>query len=262
MNQNRSEDREKKEAEKYDRRAEQILQDESEGELFVESIHWMKIVHARRPYGPYIGSIRALGDLQGKRILELGCGTGWLSVIFCKLGASVDGIDISNDLVEIAEKRANINQIENQTAFQVMSAHRLTYPAETFDFVYGLSILHHVNILECIPEVKRVLKKGGKAVFSEPIINNQFIEVIRRKIPVKIDDDLESPAPPLCDRDIRYILARFQSGRVAYYRFLSSVDRIIQKKSVILVMQAIDSLLLQLWPFRALARQIVIELHK
>ena len=102
MSQERIEEKERREAEKYDRRAEQILQNESKGELHVDDIHWTKIRDAKWPYDPYAASIRALGDLRGKRVLELGCGTGWLTVILCKLGATVDGVDISDEQVKIA----------------------------------------------------------------------------------------------------------------------------------------------------------------
>ena len=261
MSDSRLNERERQEAEKYDRRAEQILQDESHGELLVESMHWTKIANATPPYGAYVASLKALGDLKGKRILELGCGTGWLTVILCKLGAIVDGIDISGELVKIAGSRVRVNGIENQATFHVMSANRLEFPDETFDCVYGLSLLHHVDIKECMPEVRRVLKKGGKAVFTEPVINNQFVEGIRKMLPIPIDDDAEFPAPPLTDSDVRYIAGRFDSSHVTYFRLFSSLDRIIQSKKVIRTLEMLDSFLLRKWPFSRLARQVVMVLN-
>ncbi len=262
MSQNPVEDKERIEAEKYDRRAEQILQNESKGELFVDSIHWTKINNATRPYGSYVASIRMLGDLQDKRVLELGCGTGWLTVILCKLGAVVDGIDISDEQVKIAGKRITINNIDNQADFHVMSANSLEFPDETFDCVYGLSLLHHVDIMKCIPEVKRVLKKGGKAVFSEPVINNRFVESIRKMLPIPIDDDEEFPAPPLTDKDVGYITGCFNSSRVDYFRLFASLDRIIGNERVIRALESVDSLVLRTWPFKSLARQAVMVLDK
>jgi SAM-dependent methyltransferase len=260
MSENRLDEQERKEAEKYDRRAEQILQDESQGELFVDSSHWTKITNAVQPFGAYVASIKSLGDLEGKRVLELGCGTGWLTVILCKLGAVVDGIDISGELVKIAANRVRINNIQNQANFHVMSANRLAFPDETFDRVYGLSLLHHVDIKECMPEVRRVLKKGGKAVFTEPVINNQFVEAIRKMLPIPIDDDAVFPAPPLTDKDVHYITERFNASHVTYFRLFSSLDRIIRNEGVIRALESVDSLLLRAWPFRRLARQVVMEL--
>ena len=262
MSQNRVSDQERKEADKYNRRADEILLTESQGELFVDSIHWTKIIDAAQPYGAYVASIRSLGNLHGKRVLELGCGTGWLSVILCKLGAMVDGIDISDEQIKIASKRVTVNNIENQADFHVMSANNLEFPDETFDCVYGLSLLHHVDIKKCIPEVKRVLKKGGRAVFSEPVINNQFVESIRKMLPIPIDDDEEFPAPPLTDRDVRFVTDSFNTSRVTYFRLFSSLDRIIENDGIIRTLESIDSLLLRAWPFKRMARQTVIELDK
>ncbi|SPD75014.1 hypothetical protein PITCH_A400049 [uncultured Desulfobacterium sp.] len=261
MEPNRAEIKEKYEADKYDRRAENILLDESKGELYVDDIHWKKISNARKPYGQYIGSIKSLGVLDGKRILELGCGTGWLSVIFCKLGATVVGIDISRELVKIAKKRSYINRVESQTDFEVMSVHKLLFPAESFDLVYGLSLLHHVDITKCIPEVKRVLKKGGMSVFSEPIIISHFVEAIRKKVPVPIDDDPSFPAPPLQHSDIKWIMSQFSEASVRYYRLFESLDRVSDNRNFIRIMQLIDQLCLPVWPINKLARQIVIQLR-
>jgi len=255
-------DRESMEANKYDRRADQILQAKSVDELFVEPVHWQKIINARRPYGSYINSIKALGNLEGKRVLEIGCGTGWLSVVLCKMGAQVDGIDISQNQVAIAENRADVNHIANQARFRVMSAHKLDFPDDTFDVVYGLSVLHHVNILECIPEVNRVLKKGGKAVFSEPVINSRFVEAIRKKIPVPIDDDDEILAPPLNDANLRILIDSFSQSRISYFRFFSSLDRVVQNRPFVRALQGIDAMVLRFWPFRNLARQAVVSLIK
>ena len=254
--------REQGEAAKYDRRADEILHRESAGKLLVDAVHWRKIGEAKWPRGPYVESIRALGDLSGKRVLELGCGTGWLSVILCKLGAEVDGIDVSPRLVEIARERAKVNGIEGQVRFEVMSAHELSYPGETFDRVYGLSLLHHVNVDQCVAQVNRVLKPGGKAVFSEPVINSRFAEAVRKRIPVPIDDDEEFPAPPLSDRDIARVVNQFDRSRVVYDRFFSSLDRVIDKEWPIRVLRALDFLVLRAWPFRKLARQAVMELYK
>ena len=48
----------------------------------------------------------AAGDLNGKRVLDIGCGTGLLSVKLAKMGAEVTGIDISTDMLTVAEQRA------------------------------------------------------------------------------------------------------------------------------------------------------------
>ena len=49
--------------------------------------------------------IAALGDISGKRILDIGCGAGATSIAMAKAGATVIGVDISEDLLAIAQAR-------------------------------------------------------------------------------------------------------------------------------------------------------------
>ena len=60
------------------------------------------------PYDHYVDLISLAADgVKGKKIIDVGCGTGLLSVKLAKAGALVTGIDLSKDMLTIAEKRAN-----------------------------------------------------------------------------------------------------------------------------------------------------------
>ena len=61
-----------------------------------------------------------------------------------------------------------------------MAAESLEFPDESFDFVFGNGLLHHVDIEAALREVYRVLRKKGKAVFSEPLAYNPVIQIYRR----------------------------------------------------------------------------------
>ena len=59
------------------------------------------------PYDAYVELIvAATGGIEGKRILDIGCGTGLLSVKLAKQGAEVTGVDLSADMLAVAEERA------------------------------------------------------------------------------------------------------------------------------------------------------------
>ena len=52
-----------------------------------------------------------------------------------------------------------------------------------FDAVLGKQILHHLDLGVAIPEIVRVLRPGGRAVFLEPLIHNPLLEGYRRLTP-------------------------------------------------------------------------------
>ncbi len=56
---------------------------------------------------------------------------------------------------------------------------RIPFEDETFDYVFGNAILHHINLDTALSEIMRVLKKGGKAAYCEPFAHNPLINLYR-----------------------------------------------------------------------------------
>jgi len=135
--------------------------------------------------------LKQLGDITGKKLLDLGCGAGENSVYFAKKGAHCVASDYSPGMVEVALQLAAANEvkIEGHTA----NAMALDFPDHTFDIVYASNLLHHLpNPKECIREMHRVLKPGGKACFWDPLKHNPVINVYRR-IATKVRTEDETP---------------------------------------------------------------------
>ncbi len=123
--------------------------------------------------------LRQMGDIQGKRLLDLGCGAGENSVYFAKKGAHCVATDYSPGMVEVALQLADRYgvKIEGRTA----NAMALEFPDNTFDLVYASNLLHHIpNPEMALKEMHRVLKPGGKACFWDPLKHNPVINVYRR----------------------------------------------------------------------------------
>lgn len=118
-----------------------------------------------------------MGRLQGKKILDLGCGAGESSVYFALCGADVHACDIAEDFLKVGEALARKYGVSVQ--FRQAEVGRLPYEDGTFDLVYGNGVLHHVDLLPAAKEIARVLKKDGKAVFIEPLPYNPIINVYR-----------------------------------------------------------------------------------
>ncbi len=119
----------------------------------------------------------------GARVLDYGCAEGEAAVILRRYGAvSVNGIDISSVAVQHAADRAVAEGVSD-VAFEVMNAEALTFPDGHFDLVFGIGILHHLDLARAFSEIARVLKTHGSAVFLEPLAHNPFINAVRALTP-------------------------------------------------------------------------------
>jgi SAM-dependent methyltransferase len=134
--------------------------------------------------------LQQLGNIRGKRLLDLGCGAGENSVYFAQKGANCVAADYSAGMVEVALKLAAANgvNIEGQTA----NAMALDFADNTFDIVYASNLLHHIPDPKiALQEMHRVLKPGGKACFWDPLKHNPVINIYRRMATeVRTDDEM------------------------------------------------------------------------
>lgn len=102
-----------------------------------------------------------LGDLKGKRILCIGCGSGEECDFLAAQGAVVVGTDISSGLIEEARKAYP------QIQFEVMDMEHLGFEPGSFDMVYSSLAVHYINDWTYLmSEVYKVLAVGGKFIFS------------------------------------------------------------------------------------------------
>ena len=120
-----------------------------------------------------------LGDLRGKRVLDLGSGLGEGAIWFASQGARVTALDISSGMLGLVHRGAERRGLTVRTV--VGSATDLSvFDDASFDVVYGANMLHHVDIGACVREVHRVLAPGGIAAFWDPVKYNPAIELYRR----------------------------------------------------------------------------------
>lgn len=97
--------------------------------------------------------------LQGKWVLDLGCGYGWHCKFAAEQGAArVLGLDLSRKMIEEAQKRNAGDQIE----YRVCGIEAYEYPENTWDCVVSNLALHYVaDIASVFQRVRRTLKPGG-----------------------------------------------------------------------------------------------------
>ncbi len=154
-----------------------------------------------------------LGDVRNQAVLDLGCGSGSNTVLLADRGARVTGLDLSPDLVDLARQRLAVNHLTDaDVRFVVGSAHAIDLPDASIDVVFGMAILHHLDLQQTAAEVWRVLRPGGRAIFQEPVRNSRVIRAIRRLIPYQ-QPDVSPYERPLVDREIAEFVKSFRSFR-------------------------------------------------
>jgi ubiquinone/menaquinone biosynthesis C-methylase UbiE len=107
----------------------------------------------------------------GEKILDLGCGSGSLTLYLAKIYTdwSFIGIDLSRNMLELAEEKLRkLNLPETQCRFIYANAQNLPFSKTNFDAVISFASLHHWdNPKIVIKEALRVLKnKGLLAIFD------------------------------------------------------------------------------------------------
>lgn len=117
-------------------------------------------------HGP--GLLDAVGDVRGRRVLDAGCGEGYFSRELARRGASVVGIDITPALVAAA--RAEEQREPLGIRYEQISAVSMSGLADaSFDAVTScMAVQDMSDPLGCLTSAHRVLKRGGRMVFSVP----------------------------------------------------------------------------------------------
>jgi len=109
--------------------------------------------------------LRILGDVRGKRILEIGCGGAQNSVALSKWGAKTFGVDLSRK--QILYGRRLMRNEGAEVNLLVGNMEKLSFRDESFDIVTTAVSLHYApNLDAVVAEANRVLVKSGYFTFS------------------------------------------------------------------------------------------------
>lgn len=193
----------------------------------------------------------SLGDLQDLVVLDLGCGTGHHSLRLAKKGALVYAVDLSAGMVERTKRRVKENGLGDRIKVLQMNAEELQFGDETFDIVFGHSVLHHTNLDITRREVHKVLKRGGKGVFLEPLGHNPLVNLFRKLTPSR-----RTPSErPLKIEDLSFFAEPFSAlkHREFYLMALIAFPLLLSKDGVVFqrvfnYLSQFDDSLFSHWP--------------
>ncbi len=123
--------------------------------------------------------LELMGDLRGKKLLDIGAGLGESSVYFALQGADVVCTDISPAMVDLAKRLA----IHHGTEISGITTpgETIDFPDDSFDIVHIANTIHHVaSKQKLFSEIHRVLKPNGRFFSIDPLAYNPVINVYRR----------------------------------------------------------------------------------
>jgi len=110
--------------------------------------------------------LKLIDKVKNKKVLDVGCGTGRISIKLLKKGAKVFGIDVSNKMLQKA--RDKTKKYRDRCEFKIASLYKIPYKKQDFDFVICSLVLSHIkNLDKAISEMSRVLKRNGIMIISD-----------------------------------------------------------------------------------------------
>jgi len=217
-------------------------------------------------------------SVAGRRVLEVGCGAGVVSVALAISGAHVTAVDVSASGLRVTRERAEHYGVADRVETIQEAAERLDFPAESFDLFMAKSVVHHLIIDEVMPRVYRFLKPGGRGAIIEPQ-SNPVLDFAREHLPYpgKVGD--EHGTDEFFTRAmIERIIDHFDAGEFREFRLVAMLQKFVpgrgrgfagrQRHEARIrrfraVADPLDDVLFRLVPpLRRLAQYVVIRLER
>ena len=195
---------------------------------------------------------KVMGDISGKKVLDLGCGLGQASIWLCQKGGIVTGVDISEASIRKAYDLAKYMGLSIE--FKVGNADELDYE-NVFDIVFCQAFLHHLpDVKKSLCRYRSYLIQGGLIIAQEPKAENP-IALIARKFP-SLQPTTETEHPFKIGELESLFKDVFGEAKVRYFYLLSPLHFIFSRikflrskklsKASFWALNALDKLLLLL----------------
>jgi ubiquinone/menaquinone biosynthesis C-methylase UbiE len=209
-------------------------------------------VYHRLLLEPYLDEVAA--DLAPGPALDLGSGTGVVSLALARRGFDVVGVDHSPEMTEVARQKLRDADVRGSCRFVIGDVRQLPFGDGEFACVTCQGLLHHLDDLEpCLRELARVLRPGGRFYISEPCSDETPLKrglrgawQLRHAKPRATEAERpESVEAPIAAADLRSsLLACGLEHDVRFLTHLGPLRRMLPEQHYVLAVRAAS------WPWR------------
>lgn len=194
-----------------------------------------------------------MGDVKGKKILEIGGGLGINAIYLARCGAEVFVIDIAEERLNVLKKLIERLKLQDSIHLYQMQGELLAFKDNFFDIIYTKAVLIHTDVELVAKEVQRVLKNNGKGIFTEPFSKNPFANLYRLTFAPKV---WRLITHYFDEQQVSFLIRQFQYFTIKKFYFLSFFAFFwqfgIQNKSLfqlsIKILTYIDDILFKIYP--------------
>lgn len=120
-------------------------------------VSWNQSLHNEN----FFGRIFDYKKYHGAKVLEVGCGLGFMASLWAASGANLTAVDLNP--VSITQTKLRFDQSNLNCELILADARNLPFSDKTFDYVYSWGVLHHsTKLQDSLKEIARCLKAGGE----------------------------------------------------------------------------------------------------
>ncbi len=169
--------------------------------------------------------------LEGKKVLDYGCGPGEWGVLLATEGARVTLLDLSPAAIELGLRRAKASGVAGRVRGLARDGSKLDCFADgEFDLVFASAALHHtLKYGPALDELTRVIRPGGRLVLAETLGNNPVLNAARRlRAWIAGEEEDQGEGILIGDPEIEMLRRRFRRVEVYPMNLLAMAKRLFR----------------------------------
>lgn len=205
-------------------------------------------------------------NVKGKVFLDYACGNGLRAIEAAKMGATLAiGMDISDVSVSNARRGAEEAKVTDRCQFLQADCENTGLPENSVDVILCSGMLHHLDLSYAFPELRRILKPGGRILCVEALNYNPVITLYRWATPSMRTDWEKNHILSL--KDLRFARRFFDVREVRYWHIFSIMGAFFPSDSVLrkvygVLADSLDSIVTRLPFAQLMAWQFTFVLEK